>query len=244
MVSRKKNKGKERKAKKEEIKKAERRSRWERFARGEDENNRKVIHCDHGCTVEIPDVLDHPVVCFMDKFSTRRDHWIDVIKSHLHVWKSNDNRKMVIDLLLSLGTNSLLRGISTSADAANIDIVCTIVVLEHYKETMSVGEVYYSRGVGAKVRDIHGGNMRDVLKFYSKRTSCPCLKKMYSDARKTLPKVGRCYHCDEVKERELLSVCSRCRIHHYCSRECQVAGWSMHEKFCDGFFRVHKQQTK
>ena len=44
MVSRKKNKGKERKAKKEENKKAERRSRWERFARGEDENNRKQLY--------------------------------------------------------------------------------------------------------------------------------------------------------------------------------------------------------
>ena len=67
MVSRKRNKGKERKVKKEENKKAERHIRWERFAHGEDENNRKVIHCDHGCTIEIPDSLDHPVVCFMDE---------------------------------------------------------------------------------------------------------------------------------------------------------------------------------
>ena len=81
MVSRKKNKGKERKAKKEENERAERRSRWERFARGEDENNRKVIQCDHGCTVTIPDVLDHPVSTFIDSFFTGGGDWWESLKS-------------------------------------------------------------------------------------------------------------------------------------------------------------------
>ena len=253
MVSRKKNKGKERKAKKEEIKKAERHSRWERFARGEDENNRKAIHCDHGCTVEIPDVLDHPVANFMDELFAAGEWvtggWLKSLNSHAKLWSINDTyRNMTTDILLKIGTNFLLgsdsqiHGDSTSTNAAHIAEV--IVILDNYKETKSANEVILSRGVATKHRDLHGGNMRDVLKFYSKRTSCSCLKKVYSDARKTLPKVGKCFHCEETKERASLSVCSKCRINHYCSRECQVAHWPCHEKCCDIRVRVHKQQTK
>ena len=243
MVSRKRNKGKERKAKKEENEKAERHSRWERFARGEDENNRKVIHCDHGCTVEIPDSLDHPVVCFMDDyFATSVGDWWKCLNSHAKLWSNDNYRNMTTDILLIIGANLLLGSTITNVPA--VIAASAIVFLENYKETMSVGEVFYCRGVGAKVRDIQGGNMRDLSKFYSKRLSCSCLKKMYSDARKTLPKVGKCDYCDEVKERELLSVCSKCRVAQYCSRECQVANWSLHEKCCDEHVHVHNQQTK
>ena len=47
-----------------------------------------------------------------------------------------------------------------------------------------------------------------------------------------------------VTERALLMVCSRCRCHHYCSRECQVAAWDEHKCECDLFVRVHNQQSK
>ena len=118
------------------------------------------------------------------------------------------------------------------------------MILDNHKETKSVSDVFLTRGVSAKVRDLRCGNMCDVLKFHSKRLSCACLKKIYSDARKTLPKVGKCFHCGIVKERALLSVCSRCRIAPYCSRECQVADWPKHEMHCDEHVRVHNQQTK
>ena len=48
MVSRKRNKGKERKAKKEVII-ANVRADWQRLVRGEDKNGVKLIECDHGC---------------------------------------------------------------------------------------------------------------------------------------------------------------------------------------------------
>ena len=108
-----------------------------------------------------------------------------------------------------MGANFLLGSDSTSVP---LGIANTIVILDNHKETKSVSDVFLTRGVSAKVRDLRCGNMRDVLKFYSKRLSCACLKKIYSDARKTLPKVGKCFHCGIVKERALLSVCSKCRI--------------------------------
>ena len=232
MVSRKRNKGKERKVKKEENKKAERRSIWERLVRGEDKNDRKVIHCEHGCTVEIPDSLDHPVVCFVDGFFASGGDWWKYLNSHTKVWSNDTYRNMTMHLLLNIGANLLLGSTSTGTGA----IASTIVVLDHYKETKSANDIILSRGVAAKVRDISEGNMRDVLKFYSKRLSCSCLKKMHSEARKILPKVGQCYNCCEVKERALLSVCSRCRVSQYCSRQCQVAHWPEHEKYCDAYF--------
>ena len=242
MVSRKKNKGRERKAKKEENKKAERHSRWERFARGEDENNRKVIHCDHGCTVEIPDSLDHPVICFMDEFFAKSGDWLKCLNSHAKLWSNDNYRNLTTYILLNIGANLLVGCDSTSNNATHI--ASAIVLLDNYKETMSFNEVYLTRRVAAKVRDIRGGNLRDDLKFYSKRVSCSCLKKIYSDARKTMPKQGFCQHCNETKERALLSVCSRCRIDQYCSRECQVVDWRRHEMHCDEHVRVHNQQTK
>ena len=57
--SRKRNKGKERKAKKEETEKVMIRNLWCTWT------NR----CDHGCTVDIPD--DHPVSNFMDLLFTK-----------------------------------------------------------------------------------------------------------------------------------------------------------------------------
>ena len=77
--------------------------------------------------------------------------------------------------------------------------------------------------------------IRDLLKLYSKRITCSCLKKMYSEARKTLPKVGSCESCAKVMERSSLMVCSKCRVHQYCCRECQVTAWPKNKNSCDDF---------
>ena len=238
MVSRKRNKGKERKAKKEEKEKADVRSVWERFARGEDKNNTKVMHCNHGYTVDIPDDPSHPVSTFIDSFFAIGGDWWKSLNSHTKVWNDDNYRNLTTDILLNIGANLLLNG---NTKDVPLDIASAIVLLDHYKETKSMNEVYLTRSVSAKGRDLRCGNMRDVLKFFSKRTSCSCMKKMYSEARKTLPKVGKCYHCKEVKERALLSVCSKCRVAQYCSRECQVAHWPEHEDprgFCSEHVRL------
>ena len=80
MVPRKRNKGKERKAKKEENKKKQKGvvGRWVRF---------------HWCTVEIPDSLDHPVVSFLDEYFTTGDWWKS-LKSHAKLWNNEDIRNI------------------------------------------------------------------------------------------------------------------------------------------------------
>ena len=243
MVSRKRNKGKERKAKKEEKKRAEV-NIWQGWARGEDKNGVKLIECDHGCAITtMPNEPTHPVSNFISDLFPTGCNWINKVNLHSQVWENEDNRKMTINILLSIGTNLLLgSNINRRVSFLAADAVSA---LENYDGT--VGDmlvVVYTRVVRIKRRDLGGGNMRDMLKFFSKRTTCSCLKKMYSEARKTMPKQGKCFHCEKEMERSLLSVCSVCRIDQYCSRECQVANWSMHKNFCDKHVRVHNQQTK
>ena len=93
-----------------------------------------------------------------------------------------------------------------------------------------------------KWRDLQlsgGSGRRDALKFYRKRISaCKCLKQVHLETRKKVPKTSQCYHCGKETERVLLSLCSRCMIDQYCSRECQVAAWPEHKRNCDMYVQV------
>ena len=85
---------------------------------------------------------------------------------------------------------------------------------------------------------------RDALKFYRKRIMCKCLKKMHLEARKSTPKMGNCCGCGKEMERVLLSVCSRCMVMHYCTRECQIADLPGHRKECDALSFTFNRSLK
>ena len=121
-----------------------------------------------------------------------------------------------------------------------------ITILEHYNGTCDIDLVLNKRVVASKCRDLEyvtSSTKRDALKFFRKRISCKCLKKMHLEARKTIPKIGICSGCNEEVKRELLDVCSRCVADQYCSRECQVAHWPEHKRGCDIFVYAQKQNT-
>ena len=113
MVSRKRNKGKERKAKQVE-KKAETKARmvWEEWVHSD---------CDHELGAIIPDNEDHPVSSFMDDFFINwldkdivckyLDYYqdigamqilIDTYDKHMKVWRNESYRKIVINILINL----------------------------------------------------------------------------------------------------------------------------------------------
>ena len=127
------------------------------------------------------------------------------------------------------------------------DFAMIIMVLENYDRTCDINTIIYERGIALKLRDLYcGGNTakREILKFYRKRISCSCLKAMHLEARKDAPKLGDCFHCQKLKERSTLMVCSRCRVAQYCSRECQVAAWSRHkEGECDDFVCASRKKN-
>lgn len=138
--------------------------------------------------------------------------------THPQVWNNESYKKMVISIMTSMGTNMLLDNNNTGARTGNraaSTLAKAILVLENYDSRNSIGVAYNNRVVTTKVRDLHSGLSsvrRDILKFYSKRASCSCLKIIHQEARRTIPKLGRCWHCRKEKERIALSVCSRCMI--------------------------------
>jgi len=240
--SRKRNKGKERKAK--------------QLAKKE-ENERVVAHgfwlglcrsmeCKHGCAMIPPDY--HPVSSFMDQFFVNSKHkrmtasqnLNEIFTTHIQIWNNESHKKIVLDILIRIGTNMLLR---EECDMIwPIFIVQSILALENHDGTGNIESVFNKRLVASKSRDltVTSSSRRDALKFYRKRTSCSCLKKMHLEARKTITKMGFCWGCGKEFDRVVLFVCSRCMVGQYCSRECQVADWTNHKKSCDDYARVHK----
>ena len=242
--SRKRNKGKERKAKqlakKEENDRAMSAQFWRRLCN-------TGMRCDHGYPFVIP-ADDHPVSNFMDEFILNIHKGLVVGQNlraiyltHKDILVDESYRKFVLDILVHIGTNMMLS--QGRYDIANAMCVAqSIVALEHYNGEDDINFVINKRVVRSKWRDleINSSEKREGLKFYRKRTSCKCLKKMHLEARKTLPKLGICEYCKEEKERVLLDVCSRCKVEQYCSRECQVTDWSKHKGIC-GLIRHHDE---
>ena len=248
MPSRKRNKGRDRKAKKAEVE-AERIERekekvstvWKQGAGGEDKTGRKVVLCNHGCTLMIPNDNDHPVCSFMDTFHINAANQLDVVdnlsdtfKKHPQFWNSESFRAMAINVFVRIGTNMFFDKRTSSLGF----IAQAIVVLENYNGSGYIESTYNFRVVATKFRDLLGSSsLRDELKFFRKRISCSCLKDMHLKMRKSCPKTGQCFGCDRTTERALLMVCSRCRISQYCSRRCQVEHWPIHKcKECGDYF--------
>jgi len=264
MPSRKRNKGKERKAKKAELeaevivrKRAMARKAWQGWARVERDVIRSaqfITQCNHGCALMIPDDANHPVtsfvdVLFMNCFFGQGKHTVDNLDdsfgTQLAVWNDDRHRKITIDLMIVIATNMILG----KADVLRVprDIAYAVMMLENYDGSGEIDSTINSRVVATKIRDFGcggSGSPRDVLKFYRKRTTCKCLKDMHLEARKTHPKLGECTRCEVVKERRLLMVCSKCRYSEYCSRKCQTADWSRHKCSCDIFCDAHQRSRR
>ena len=238
--SRKRNKGKDRKAKqlakKEETERMRLRTIWRRCC---SINN---TGCDHGCVIIQSD--NHPVLSFIDqcclylgeKCMLVSKALRELFKSHPQIWNDESYKKSAIGILVRIGTNMMIK-IGTGADADITVPIClaqSIIALEHYNGEDDIDLAMNKRVVISKWRDLNftSSSRRDTLKFYRERTSCKCLKKMHLEARKTMPKVGICEYCKEEKERVLLDVCSRCKVSQYCSRQCQIAAWHEHKMFC------------
>jgi len=247
--SRKRNKGKERKAKKaaekevaiQEQNEVERRwlmNSWQNWIRG-DIKGGLTIQCSHG----LEEVLDesHPVSSFITTFFMG-NNFRGSIETYHELWNNHSYRKLAAEALTIIGANWLLSCKNNAVELAG-GIASGIFVLENYNysEPPEWALTAFSRVVALKNRDLDDGftrtsmgvYKRDLLKFFRKRMKCSCLKKMHLEARKAQSKLGKCHHCKVEKERVLLMVCSRCRIDQYCSRKCQVAASPDHREDCD-----------
>jgi len=197
--------------------------------------------CRHGCQPISKDDICYQFVkqyeVEMNKvYDLEKEYLINVHKSAIDrmraddqfsvVWDDEATQKRLFPLFVSLGTNLQLKeGYQPNIRACVVGIAA---VCSQYK--FDVDEAMKSRKSRALIRDLGDGLEYDSVRFYAKRTSCQCLKKIYSRV-KSLP-ISVCETCDVQMERHLLYLCGRCRCLTYCSVKCQQIDYPNHKSFC------------
>jgi len=258
MPSRKRNKGKKRRAKKMETT-TEARLPKERT----DDNNdtpsgwhNDIPQCHHGFDpLPLPIDDDRPLEHFMTAYEDQLDglrmmsrilnnaYSLDrledlytlimipissiISNSDNGFLNSIDNRQIVTSLLLDIGTNMIL--FDENLDRI-IHVMGSILILDQYQGN---GDYSSARFLASKkFNRIRDGNERDVIKFFNKRIPCECLQDRYEKVRRNVPKIGRCWMCRHEVVRSKLMVCGRCKVAHYCCRECQIEDYPSHKDSC------------
>jgi len=180
---------------------------WDGWARNKEP-------CFHGCKVLPP--KNHPVYKFMDNWTkkSRTRPFMkayplmeQMLEEHVEIWNTEAMKKMVMDIMISIGVNLIL---DDKTQAGDIELIrgcgICIVLLENYESRSDNNSLCPATYRGAaEMRDLNGGSERDIIKFYLKRIPCSCLKEMHSEAKKTQSKQGICSYCKQKKDRESAS---------------------------------------
>ena len=238
MPSRKRQKGKERKAKAATQQNDQERD-WCRII----DWGLRRSKCRHGCGALPPKESD--VSIFMDRYISESSDKISaieytssVLKKSPQVVQDADMRKAARDILVTIGTNFLLNGNNIIGATS---ITSAIALLEGYDD-LSGGEYAYDSAyycASPLMRDLAGGNERDIIHFYSKRTPCSCLQILYA-LYKSKPKVGQCFTCHRTFLRKSLMICGGCRISQFCSVKCQREKWPVHMEECHKWSQLRR----
>ena len=138
---------------------------------------------------------------------------------------------IVVSMLLASGTQRIL-------DEHN-DIAQRYAMLACYFEDYMAVFLHKTRAVPnlTKAYEWHGADDHTLVSYYRKRISCSCLDEKYKEV-KSVKKMGRCYnqncsHPDGRVERSKMLSCTRCGDANYCSAECQKAHWKEHREECN-----------
>jgi len=246
MPSRKRAKGKARKAKKNEL-----------F------NNRSVVRTndhDHGCTHGCCEILPENDVCcrFLVQLerevrgafssdNTKTDLTLSGVYQNTlkrliecnqfdEVFYEEAIQKKLLPRLLRVGTDCLLAGTDCllkddlkeyySMLASVVAIAAVFCQHSFYED-----DILASRDMGIYRDMLQGSLWYDTVKFFAKRIPCNCLKEIYSRA-KSEPKLVYCQNCKKGKDRKHMFLCGGCMWAHYCSVECQEAHYSSHCSLC------------
>lgn len=165
----------------------------------------------------------------------------------LGTWRSCTNKTFTRDachLTWDLGRWSSKRCSGNIDQSSDVYIAQAIVILENYDGGDDIRSTFHTPKVANRLTDLRCSSSpksalpsrRDLLKFLSRRISCSCLKEKYRYARQTLPKFSACSWCGQQKKRELILVCSDCKIKLYCGKVCQAASWNnVHKHECAHF---------
>ena len=136
----------------------------------------------------------------------------------------------VISILLCNGTQRILQGDNRKA-AFCATLAC------YFEDYVAV--VHKTKAISnwSKVVELYDADDHTLVSYYRKRIPCACLDEKYKEV-KSVKKMGVCYNltCSQpgrMKERSKMFSCTRCGVANYCSVECQRADWKIHKKNCD-----------
>ncbi|KAL7549768.1 hypothetical protein ACHAWF_013031 [Thalassiosira exigua] len=146
-----------------------------------------------------------------------------------HILKDDSLRQTTKSMFLQFAIDRILSaGYDSEGPTDSALFAGGIIALE------SVARGHVCDIVPAKLKnaEIHAGGERAAIKFLSKEAPCACLKKKFQDELKEKPKMSFCTMCSKRVETTRLKVCSKCNLIQFCSKECQRLAWPEHKKFC------------
>ncbi len=205
------------------------------------------IDCHHGLDSLSPrdekfceDFINAFMYAFMSKDSVSVvDKFITALEAteeeYADVYSSKSKLESVVSMLLCSGTQCVLGG----QDYQDYDDARFYASLAcHFKEWMSVFVRKSKAALSwAKVIELCGADEHTLVAYYRKCIPCSCLDEKYKEV-KSVKKVGWCFNpsCsrpNQMAERSKMFCCSRCGEVNYCSIECQKAHWKRHREFCN-----------
>ena len=127
------------------------------------------------------------------------------------IWDSKEYRKKLLQLFVCLGTNTFLNSKRVSEGYSTHRVALVAIMALHSQHNFDTDAVMISKASRSILRDLLEGLIYDASKYFFKRSSCLCLYEIFLQA-KSLPRIGLCQTCHtNNKDRRLLYLCGGCR---------------------------------
>lgn len=86
------------------------------------------------------------------------------------------------------------------------------------------------------IGELQWADMNTLVNYFRKRIPCKCLDNKWKEV-KSITKMGICGNSecslpDRQVERKKMFCCTGCNMAYYCSAECQKANWPKHKELC------------
>ena len=159
---------------------------------------------------------------------------------HADVWTDPDMMQRVASHFIIHGTNEILEGnylqAGIRAMCSNFFEQWAAKIRENETQDSCDWKIFQTLCGWTKISELCLGDEHTIVSFCRKRITCKCLDDKYKEV-KSIPKMGLCMNpsCslpDNFAVRSKMLYCTQCCHSNYCSRECQVAHWPTHKKFC------------